>query len=114
MSTFACDWIDQPCFALQNTTTQTARGAEKQRWSLAATAIIVGLVFLAAGHDFFVSRAVAYTQTADEMQTAALGGNLARRIAFFALAGWGMALWAVGKQPLKIDWCLISGVGAFL
>src|SRR5437763_11113679 len=48
------------------------------------------------------------------MQTAALGGNLARRVAFFALAGWGLVLLAAGKQSFKIDWQLTSGVGALL
>jgi O-antigen ligase len=73
---------------------------------------MVGLVFFVAGHDVFTSTAIAYTQSAEEMQTAALGGNLVRRIAFFVLAGWGLALLAVGKQRLKIDWPLASSLFA--
>ncbi|HEY2415814.1 MAG TPA: O-antigen ligase family protein [Pirellulaceae bacterium] len=106
MSTIATPRLIQPCYAAQNTATYSA----PMRWSLLMTALIVGLVFFVAGHDFFTSRAVAYTQSAEEMQAAALGGNLVRRIAFFMLAGWGLILLAVGKRQLKIDWPLAGSL----
>jgi O-antigen ligase len=110
MSTIASGSLVQPCLAWQD----TAIGAAKLPWKLIATAFIVGLVFFVTGHDFLVSRAEAYTQTAEEMQTAALGGNVVRRTAFFALAGWGLVLFAAGTQPIKINWYLASSVGVLL
>jgi len=113
MSAIASRYGRQPCFAGQNRATLTntatrAMGTRTVRWPLVVTAMIVGLVFFVAGHDVLTSRAVAYTQTMEEMQTAALGGNLVRRVAFLALAGWGIVLLATGEQRLKLDWRLAS------
>ena len=121
MSTIATPQFIHPCYAAQRPTLragaraiQAAQSSAKLTWSLVATAFIVGVVFFVAGHDFLTSRAVAYTQTAEEMQTAALGGNLLRRVAFLALAGWGLQLFAAGKQQLKIDWPLASSLFALV
>jgi len=84
------------------------------RWTLVVTALVVGIAFFASGHDFFVSRAVSYTQTADEMEIAASGGNALRRLAFFALGGWGMVLLAIGKCRLNMDWPLVASMSLLL
>jgi exopolysaccharide production protein ExoQ len=106
MMTMAADAFVRPCSAAQSTTNPCTPAL------FTATALLVGLVFFAAGHDLLISRAVAYTQTADEMQAAALGGNMARRVAFFALAGWGLLLLANGKQRIKLDSMLVGSVSA--
>ncbi len=100
----------QPSFVSSN----TARRSIQLPWLMAATTCITGLAFFAAGHDFLISKAVAYTQSAEEMQVAALGGNLVRRLAFFVLGGWGFVLLTIGKQKLKLDWTLTSAIGALL
>lgn len=91
------------------------RGQKSEvRWALFVTALVVGIAFFASGHDFFVSRAVSYTQTADEMEIAASGGNAIRRLAFFALGGWGLVLLAIGKRPLHVDWPLVASLSLLL
>lgn len=84
------------------------------RWALVVTAFIVAVAFFASGHDFFVSRAVSYTQTADEMEIAASGGNAVRRLAFFGLGGWGLVLLAIGKRQVNVDLPLVASMGLLL
>lgn len=78
-------------------------------WALSATALIFGIGFFFTGHDLNISQAVAYTQTAEEMEIAASGGNSLRRVAFMAVAAWGLGLLAIGKRPLLIS--PVLGVG---
>lgn len=84
------------------------------KWALVITALVVGVAFFASGHDFFVSRAVSYTQTADEMEIAASGGNAVRRLAFFAMGGWGLVLLAIGKRRINVDWPLVASMSLLL
>jgi exopolysaccharide production protein ExoQ len=85
-------------------------GGETQeigRALLIATGVIVGIAFFISHHEFTVSRSVAYTQSAEEMELAASGGNALRRVAFLGLGAWGLMLFAIGKQRLNIDWPLM-------
>lgn len=84
------------------------------RWALVATAVVIGVGFFCAGHDLHVSKAVAYTQTAEEMELAAGGGNALRRVAFLAVAAWGAALAVAGKRKLEIQPLLAAGLAALL
>ena len=61
-----------------------------------------------------MSRAVSYTQTADEMEIAASGGNAVRRLAVFALGGWGLALLTSGKRRRNNDWPLVASISLLL
>ena len=116
MSGIATRWVGGPCYAAQNIGSLAGQKAaihaarQAATLSLVLTALVVGVVFFVSGHDLFVSRAVAYTQTADEMQSAAVGGNLVRRLAFFALAGWGTVLVVSGRQRLAIHWPLAGSL----
>lgn len=53
-------------------------------------ALVIGGVFFLTEHDVRVSLHESYTQTADEMEAAASGGNAVRRLAFLLLAGCGV------------------------
>lgn len=56
-------------------------------------------VFLSTEHDPRVSLHESYTQSQEEMEAAAGGGNLLRRLAFFAIAGCGLyGLFTVTKR----------------
>ncbi len=81
---------------------------------LIATGVIVGIAFFISHHEFRVSQSVAYTQSAEEMELAASGGNALRRIAFLGLGAWGLALFAMGKQRLNIDWPLMVAMSLLL
>lgn len=56
---------------------------------------VVGLVFLLTEHSWTVSLAEAYTSTEDQMEAAAGGGNMIRRLMFLTLGGLGLAALAV-------------------
>ena len=84
------------------------------RWHLYATAAIVGLIFFVTEHDLSISLADAFTQTADEMEVVAEGGNFVRRMAFPALALLGLALLYVSRQPLRINLLLALPMAAYL
>jgi exopolysaccharide production protein ExoQ len=81
---------------------------------LLATVIILVVGFFLAGHDLRVSQAVAYTQTAEEMELAAGGGNALRRLAFVAVAGWGVLLFLTSKQPLRLNLLLAGSMTLLL
>src|SRR5438105_3831938 len=85
-----------------------------RRWLLLATTFVVGLAFFVAEHDLRVSLAEAYTQNAEEMELAAAGGNAIRRVAFLALAAWGIVLLIAGRQRLIVDWPLVAAIGLLL
>lgn len=61
-------------------------GLARAAW---CAALVIGGVFFLTEHDVSVSLHEAYTQTADEMEAAASGGNAVRRLAFLLLAGCG-------------------------
>src|SRR3954452_1230978 len=111
MSTIAVCHFERPDRVLQHRV-QLAEQSATVPWLLMTTAVIVGIVFFAAGHDLLTSRAVAYTQSAEEMQAAALGGNFLRRMAFLVLGGWGLMLFVTGQQRLTVDWPLAGSLGA--
>lgn len=87
---------------------------ELPRWHLYATAAIVGLIFFITEHDLSVSLADAFTQTADEMEVTAAGGNIVRRLAFPMFGLLGFVLLFVSRQPLRINLLLALPIVAYL
>jgi exopolysaccharide production protein ExoQ len=81
---------------------------------LLATTLILGTAFFAAGHDWNISLADDYTEDAEQMEISAAGGNTLRRFAFIGLAGWGIVLAAVSKQPLCIETPLAASLTLLL
>jgi O-antigen ligase len=73
------------------------------RWPLVGTILVIATAFFVSVHDIHVSQAVAYTQTAEEMEVAAAGGNPFRRVAFLGVAAWGLVLLVAARQPLRVD-----------
>jgi O-antigen ligase len=73
------------------------------RWPLVGTMLVITTAFFVSVHDINVSRAVAYTQTAEEMELSAAGGNPLRRVAFLGVGGWGLVLLATARQKLRVD-----------
>jgi exopolysaccharide production protein ExoQ len=88
--------------------------AQAASCTLPITALVLTIGFFLAGHDLHVSQAVAYTQTAEEMELAAAGGNPLRRVAFAAVAAWGLALFLTGQRRVRVDPVLAGGVTALL
>lgn len=84
------------------------------RWPLVISTLVIGLGFFLAEHDINVSQAEAYTQTADEMEVAAGGGNKLRRLAFFAIATLGAGLLFRPSERLKVDPLLAGGLAILL
>ena len=68
---------------------------------LAAVAGVVLLVFFICEHNVNISQAAAYTQSLDEMEVTAQGGNALRRVMFFLLGGLGFVLAA---NSLRQKW----------
>ena len=66
------------------------------RGALLAAVALVAFPFYFAGQDWETSRAAAFTQTADEMEAAANGGNGLRQVAFLTLGGCG--LWCLTRD----------------
>ncbi|MCC7424252.1 MAG: O-antigen ligase family protein [Planctomycetaceae bacterium] len=56
---------------------------------------VVGLVFLLTEHSWTTSLAEAYTSTEDQMEAAAGGGNMIRRLMFLTLGGLGLTALSV-------------------
>ncbi len=85
------------------------------RWPLFAVAALVGLTYFLTEHSLDISLVDAYTQTADEMELAAGGGNAARRIMFLAIAGMGLWLFCqrTGSR-WNVNWPLALAMGAYL
>jgi len=67
-----------------------------------ALAVVFAAFFL-ANHDLLVSKAEAFTGTADEMEQQAAGGNTLRRLAFLSLAGLGV-LGFVLPARRRMEW----------
>lgn len=80
------------------------------RWPLISAALLVTLAFFISEHNVRVSLAEAYTQSADEMEVTAEGGNLLRRLAFPAIACWGLVLMATGGDRVRIDPLLAGAI----
>jgi exopolysaccharide production protein ExoQ len=115
MTTIAGPMHPQTCFADQRLLRGATIGAKGSfSWLWIITSVITGVVFFIAGHDLLTSRAVAFTQSADEMQAAALGGNLARRAGFLMLGGLGVVLWTTGNRRLAVHWTLVAPLGALV
>ena len=94
----------RPELALDRESLSAAGPVEASYWSVAGVALLVGLAFFVSEHSPEISLADAYTQTADEMEVSATGGNGLRRIAFFALAGMGCWLLLRSRcEPLRIN-----------
>ena len=89
-------------------------GAIAPRWALLGTILVVGVAFFLSEHDLHVSQAVSYTQTAEEMEIAAGGGNSIRRLAFLVVAGWGLLLLATARGKLRLDPLLATTIGLVL
>jgi O-antigen ligase len=84
------------------------------RWLLVATVLVVGLGFFFAGHDLRVSLAESYSQNAEQMELAASGGNLVRRLAMATVAAWGALLFVSGRKSIRLDPILVAPlVGLF-
>jgi exopolysaccharide production protein ExoQ len=89
-------------------------GLTAPRWPLISAALVVGLAFFISEHDLRISLVDAYTQTADEMEVTAEGGNLLRRLAFPAIAAWGLVLLATSRDRLRLDPLLAGAIGLLL
>jgi O-antigen ligase len=84
-------------------------------WAIAGIALLVGLTFFVTEHSLDISLVDAYTQTADEMEIAASGGNAIRRLAFLALAGAGLWLCVQRRgQAWRVNRPLATAVVAYL
>jgi O-antigen ligase len=71
---------------------------------LAVVACAVLGVFLVCEHNPNISQAAAYTQSLDEMEVTAQGGNALRRVMFFLLGGVGLALaFSTWKKPWAVN-----------
>lgn len=84
-------------------------------WTITGVALVVAAAFFFAEHSLDISLADAYTQTAEEMELTAGGGNFVRRLMFLALAalGGGLLLAPRGSR-VAIDWPLALPIGAYL
>ena len=83
--------------------------------AIAVVAALIGLTFFLTEHSLDISTVDAYTQTADEMEVAAEGGNASRRIMFLAAAVMGA--WLVLQtrgQAWRINWPLAAAMIAYL
>ena len=80
------------------------------RGALVLSAVIVGLGFFLASHDWRTSLAEAYTQSAEDMELTAEGGNTLRRAAFLLMAAWGLGLGLARRTPLGVCAPLAAGL----
>ena len=55
-----------------------------------AACVLVGVPFYLSGQDWTTSRAESFTETADQMEATAAGGNAVRQVAFLTLGGAGL------------------------
>ncbi|NNJ24553.1 O-antigen ligase family protein [Alienimonas chondri] len=73
-----------------------------------AAAFLVGMPFYLAGQSWSTSAAEAFTESADEMEARASGGNALRQVAFLTLGGCGV--WCLAQdrrrqaRPLPTWW----------
>lgn len=78
-------------------------------------ALLIGGAFFLCDHSWRVSQAVAYSQSSEEMQITAEGGNTLRRLCFLGLAGLGVAFFACApSQKSQPRWLLALPVIAYL
>jgi exopolysaccharide production protein ExoQ len=77
---------------------QTGFQLPELRRSVYLTALVVGAAFFMTEHNIYNSLANDYTQSAEEMLATAEGGNTLRRLAFLALAAFGVGLFVVTKN----------------
>ncbi|MFH5803361.1 O-antigen ligase family protein [Alienimonas sp. DA493] len=61
-----------------------------------AAAVLVGVPFFLAGQSWYTSAATAFTETAEEMEARASGGNALRQLAFLTLGGCGV--WCLARD----------------
>ena len=80
------------------------------RWPVIVTALLIGSAFFFSEHNVNISLADAYTQTAEEMEITASGGNAIRRVAFLLIALTGIALAATGGERLRINAPLLAAI----
>src|SRR5687768_1399792 len=64
-------------------------------------ALVLGAAFFASEHSLTASLADDFTQSAEEMLATAEGGNLPRRLAYFAIAALGVFLLAKSAQKVR-------------
>ncbi len=109
-------WSRAASNAASNVVSLPANTADaSSTWALAAVAAIVGLTFFLTEHSLDISLVDAYTQTADEMEVAATGGNAIRRVMFVAIAGLGLALWLGSRGGAwRVHWPLAVAMIAYL
>ena len=68
------------------------------------TVLVIGTAFFAAGHDVTTSAHDAFTQTADEMEQTALGGDHLRQIGFLSIGFLGTLFLLRGsRESLRFD-----------
>jgi O-antigen ligase len=80
-----------------------------------AATILLGLVFFVTEHSLTISRLDAYTQTAEEMEVTAMGGNTSRQLAYLTLAAFGIyQLARPGRFRFRPSWPALFAVGALL
>ena len=84
------------------------------RGVLLATALVLGAAFFLSEHDLHISLDDAYTQTAEQMEMTAGGGNAVRRLAFPMIGAWGLLLLVTGQQRLKFDPLLAGSLALLL
>jgi exopolysaccharide production protein ExoQ len=85
------------------------------RWAIAVVAAIIGLTFFLTEHSLDISLVEAYTQTAEEMELAAAGGNAIRRIMFVAIAALGLGLLLQSRgNAWRVYWPLAAAMAAYL
>jgi exopolysaccharide production protein ExoQ len=103
---------DCSAHSLQSAAGNTPRAST---WSIVGVALIVTAAFFFAEHSLDISLVDAYTQTAEEMELAAGGGNTARRLTFLVLAAVGGVL-LIGPRgsQLSVHWPLAAAIGAYL
>lgn len=77
------------------------------------TAVIIGAAFFLCEHNLHVALADAYTQSADEMQVTAGGGNTLRRLVFLGLAATGAYMLVVSRTKMHVDLPLTLSIASF-
>lgn len=66
------------------------------------TVFVIGAAFFLTEHDTTISKADAYTSTADQMEQAAQGGNNTRRVAFLTIAAIGFCGFCYSNRQFSL------------
>src|SRR5262245_11266479 len=74
---------------LSSSPTQSEQVAHVETFPWLAIAVL-GSVFFLTDHSFDTSKLDAFTQTAEEMEVTAMGGNSIRQLAFLSLGAFGL------------------------